>query len=348
MPVPKKRTELIVGLFILVGMVMLGGLVLQFGKFRERLMGQYPLTIVFDDASGVIKGSEVRMGGARIGGVAKPPELNAEVRVEVELSINDAIHIPKGSAFQINSATLLGDKLIVVVPPADRDGGEISAGSRLEGGGLTGLDAIQNNAEEVSRDVMRIIKEAEGTFKKVDAAVVEIRSAGDRLREAMDKVNERLLSDQNLSRFDSTMENLSATSGHLNESSNQLEPALTEAREAIRSVKAAAATAEGTLKSADQAIAGLKPSLEKIPLAVDEFHATTRKAGETLDRINKGEGMLGAMATDNDVAFDFKTFMRNLKNYGVLRYKNAAPGSKESKEESSDDDGARRFGPRIR
>ncbi len=351
MAVPKKRTELIVGLFILVGMLMLGGLVLQFGKFRERLMGQYPLTIVFDDASGVIKGSEVRMGGARIGQVTKPPQLNAAVRVEVELSINDTIHIPKDSTFQINSATLLGDKLIVVVPPTDRDGGDISPGSRLEGAGLTGLDAIQNNAEEVSRDVLRIIKEAEGTFKKVDAAVVEIRSAGDQLREAMDKVNTRMLSAKNLDRFDSTLENLSATSGRLNATSEQLEPALTEAREAIRSVKQATATAEGTLRSADQAIAGLKPSLEKIPQAVDEFHATTHKAGETLDRINKGEGMLGAMATDNEVAFDFKTFMRNLKNYGVLGYKNPKMSSEkggDAEEEGKTFKGLRRYGPRIR
>ncbi len=155
MPATKKRTEVVVGAFILTGMVLLGGLVLQFGRFGEKLRGHYPLTIVFDDASGVIKGSEVRMGGARIGKVASLPELNEAVRVEVELSINSAIRIPKGSVFQINSATLLGDKLIVVIPPQDKNGGSIEEGSRLEGAGLTGLEAIQNNAETVTRDVVR-------------------------------------------------------------------------------------------------------------------------------------------------------------------------------------------------
>ena len=133
MPAPKKRTEVLVGLFLFIGLVMLGGLVLQFGKFSDRLRGHYSLTVVFDDASGVIKGSEVRMGGARIGRVASLPELNDAVQVEVKLTITAAIRIPAGSTFQINSATLLGDKLIVVIPSDDRSSGFIAADSRQIG-----------------------------------------------------------------------------------------------------------------------------------------------------------------------------------------------------------------------
>lgn len=342
MPVAGKRTELLVGLFIFTGLALLGGLVLQFGKFRERISGQYALTVVFEDASGVINGSEVRMGGARIGEVAGLPELNAELKVEVELAIRNAIRIPSGSRFGINSATLLGDKLIVVVPPDDKSGGFIAPGSRLAGGAPSGLDAIQNNAEMVSRDVMRIIKDAEETFSKVDAAVVEIRTASTKLRESMDKVNGTLLSDANLKRVDTALENLAATAGKWNATSDKLDPALEEARDAIASVKKAAAGAETTLKTADKAIEDLKPSLERIPKAVDQFTATARKAGDTLDRMKNGEGMLGALASDNDVALDFKTFMRNLKEYGVLRYRNPGPASGEKKP------APQRAGPRNR
>ncbi len=351
MSAPKKHTEIYVGLFILAGLVMLGGLVVQFGRFRERWTGQYPLTVVFDDASGVIKGSEVRMGGARIGEVSDVPELNDAVKVEVPLSITDGIQIPVGSSFRINSATLLGDKLIVVTPPADRSGGSIASGSRLQGGGLTGFDAIQDNAEELSREVLRIIKGAEATFTKVDRAVDEIREAGGELRGAMDKVNARMLSEDNLTRIDQTLGNLASASERWNAASGKLDPVVVEAREAITEVKKLVATADGTLRSADRAITDLKPSLEKIPHAVDEVRATASKAGQTLDRINAGEGMLGAMATDNDVAFDFKTFMHNLKNYGILRYKN--PGSRSDKsadeeKESAFGEGVRRYGPRVR
>lgn len=329
MPAPKKRTEVFVGLFLFTGLVLLGGLVLQFGKFSDRLHGHYAITVVFDDASGVIKGSEVRMGGARIGEVASLPELNDAVQVEVQLSIRAAIRIPAGSTIQINSATLLGDKLIVVIPSDDRTGGFIAPDSRLMGAGPTGLDALQNNAEIVSRDVVRILKEAEATLAKVDGAVDEIKVASKQLGDAAGKINGNILSDKNLANFDGTLENLSATTARWKETSGKLEPTLAEAREAIQAVKSAAAGAEKTLKSADQTLAEVKPALVRLPKAVDQFSGTVGKAGDALDRMKKGEGMLGALATDNEVALDFKSFMRNLRQYGIFRYRDSVGKAEE-------------------
>lgn len=325
MPAAKKRTEVYVGLFIFTGLILLGGLVLQFGRFGEKLRGHYDLTVVFDDASGVIKGSEVRMGGARIGKVISLPELNDSIRVEVQLSINSSIKIPADSKFQITSATLLGDKLIVVTPPEQRSGGTIEPDSRLEGAGLTGFDAIQNNAETVTEDVLRIMKEAEVTFGKVDAAVVDIHQASTQMREAANKINTAMLSEENLKRFDSTLANFASAAERWNATSAKFEPTVDEAREAIAEIKKAAAGAETTLATANQAIEEVRPALKRIPPAVDELAATTRKAGHVLDGVTEGKGMLGSMFTDDEIAMDLKTFMRNLKDYGVLRYKNRPP-----------------------
>jgi phospholipid/cholesterol/gamma-HCH transport system substrate-binding protein len=325
MPLEKKRTELMVGLFLLIGFGLLGGLVLQFGKFSDRLRGQYTLTVVFDDASGVIKGSEVRMGGAKIGQVADLPELNDSVQVEVLLAIRSSIRIPQGSTFQINSATLLGDKLIVVIPPVDRGLGFIAPDSRLAGGASTGLDALQSNAESLGKDVSRIIQRAEATFNKVDSAVNDIQSASQQLNTALVKINQSLLTEKNIACFDTTLQNLATTTTQWKSSSSKLEPALDEARLAIQAIQEAATGAEKTLNSADQALADAKPALKRLPKAVDEFASTAAKAGEALDRMKRGEGLLGALATDNGVALDAKAFMRNLREYGILLYRN--PGS---------------------
>lgn len=325
MPGAKKHTEVYVGLFLFIGFSVLAGLILQFGKFGDRLRGHYPLTVVFDDASGVIKGSEVRMGGAKIGQVADLPELNDSVRVEVLLSIRNSIRIPAGSTIQINSATLLGDKLIVVIPPADRSFGFIKPGSRLEGAGPTGLDALQNNAETVARDAARILKQAEGTIASVDVAVANIQDASKKLGEAVGKINQSLLTDKNLTHVESTLENLAITTAQWKETGTKLDPLLGEAREAITAIRSAADGAGKTLKTADQTLAAVKPALSRIPKAVDEFSSTSAKAGEALDRMKRGEGLLGALATDNDVALDAKAFMRNLRQYGIFRYQNPEP-----------------------
>ncbi len=320
----KKRTEVYVGAFVFAGLFLLGGLVLQFGKFRENLGGHYMITVVFDDASGVIKGSEVRMSGAPIGKVASLPKLNEAVKVEVELTIHDKIQIPTGSEFQIESATLLGDKLLVIVPPKDRSNGFIAPGSRLEGAGLTGLEALQNNAEQIVEDVMGIVKQAEETFVKADEAVTDLRSASEEIRAAMDKINTSLLAEANLRNFDTTLANLATTTARWDATSAKFDPTVEEARVAIESVRQAAADARVTIRSADDAIKGLKPSLAKIPKAVDEFSNAMNETGTVMRGIHRGKGLLGALAADNEVAVDVKTFMHNLKDYGILRYKNTA------------------------
>lgn len=322
MPVAKKRTELFVGLFLFIGFGLLGGLVFQFGKFSDHFRQHYPLTVIFDDAYGVIKGSEVRMGGAIIGRVAELPQLNAAVQVEVQLSIREDIRIPVGSTVQINSATLLGDKLIVIIPPADRSAGFIEPGSRLQGAGPTGLDALQTNAETLGRDATRIMTKAEATLVKVDAAVDDIRNAGKQLGEAVSKINQSLLTDKNLAHIDTTLENLATATTQWKVTGDKLDPMLAEARDAIQEIRDAATAAAKTLKTADQTIAEVKPALSRIPNAMDEFASTSAKAGEALDRMKRGEGLLGALATDNDVALDAKSFMRNLRNYGILLYRN--------------------------
>lgn len=320
----EKRSELLVGSFLLAGFALLGGLILQFGRFSEYFSGNYNFTLVFNDASGLIKGSEVRMGGARIGRVAELPELNEAVEVEVIVAINKEIRIPAGSSFQINSATLLGDKLIVVTPPVSLTGQYVEPGTRIQGGGPSGLDAIQNNAEIVSRDVLRMLKEAEVTLGKVDGAVGELSIASRQLGEAIAKVNSSILAEKNLKHFDATLANLADVSAQWKQTSTQLDPTIADARDAIASVKSAAARTERTLGNADKAIDSLQPAIREATL-------TAGRARNILDRVDRGEGMLGAFATDNDVAFDFKAFMSNLRRHGVLRYRNDAGDSAEGK-----------------
>jgi ABC-type transporter Mla subunit MlaD len=326
----EKRTEMVVGLFLLIGLFLLGGLVLQFGRFRERMGGHYPVTVVFDDASGLIKGSEVRMGGANIGRVARLPELNEALQVEVEIAVNRGIRIPSDSSFQINSATLLGDKLIVIVPPAKKTGAYIDEGGRVRGAGPTGLEALQNNAEMISRDVVGFLKEAGQTLTKVDAAVDEIRAASKQLTDAGTKVNQSVLAKENLEYLDAAILNLAEASARWKETSAKLEPTLDATREAVAAVRSAASRTEKTLNHADETISVIGPAFEGIPAAVDRFSRASMKAEVALDRMAKGEGMLGAFASDNEVSLDFKAFMSNLRRHGILLYQDAGASPKPS------------------
>ena len=319
----KAKTELWVGVFVFIGLALLGGLIVQFGRFSERMRGKYQLTVVFQDAAGLIKGSEIRMGGARIGKVAEQPELNSETKVQVVMSIDDAIKVPENSQIQIASATLLGDKMIVITPPepGQRTDRYLQEGSVLQGGGPSGLDAIQNNAEAVSRDARRLMQEAEATFLKLDSAVDDIRTATAGLNTTLTKINTSILSEDNLKHVDGVLANLDTASADWAKASAKLDPTVTDAREAIQAIKKAAESADATLANADARIDQIEPALRDVPKAVASLSRAADKAGQALDRVESGEGLLGTLAYDREVSTDAKAFIRNLKQQGILRYR---------------------------
>jgi len=336
-----KRTELWVGVFVFIGLALLGGLIVQFGRFSDRFRGKYQVVVVFDDASGVIKGSEIRMGGARIGKVAEQPELNSDVKVQVTMSIDDPIRIPENSMIQIASATLLGDKMVVITPPEGGTftGRYIEPGSVLRGGGPSGLDAIQNNAEAVSRDARRLMQEAESTFLKLDSAVDDIRIVTGRMADTLEKVNESILSEKNLQHVDGILANLDTASADWAKASASLDPTIGDARKAIQSIEKAAASADDTMARAGKRIDELEPALREVPKAVSSISRAADKAGAALDRVESGDGLLGTLAYDREVSNDAKTFIRNLKQQGILRYRD---------KETPEDDPRNRFRGRRR
>src|SRR5207247_4098248 len=94
---------------------MVGALLVQFGRLGEGFKTYYALTVRFDDASGLLKGTDVLLSGARIGKVADGPRLVREGGgVAVPLKIYDYVKVPEGSKFTVGSSGLLGDRFVNV------------------------------------------------------------------------------------------------------------------------------------------------------------------------------------------------------------------------------------------
>ena len=104
----ESRTELFVGFFLLIGLVILGSLVLKFGNFNERFDNTYPLTVTFDDGGGLLKGTDVRLGGVKIGRVAEPlKNLENYGGAIVSLEIFDDFQIPQIHLFLLEQVAYL-------------------------------------------------------------------------------------------------------------------------------------------------------------------------------------------------------------------------------------------------
>ena len=228
-----KRIETLVGFFLFVGLALLGVLIMQFGRFADRFHGVYSVTVSFSDASGLIKGSQVRLAGAMVGQVVEEPGLTPEGGIEVELVIRkDTPKIDRNSIFQIGSLSILGDKAIMITPPgaSDEKAGEyIKDGDFVQGAEAGGLEALQTDAEQIASDAATLISRGKTTLSKVDGALDDLRLVSGQLAESLERINTGLITDENMAKFTNTLDSLDGAAVNTKEASLDIKPLLADA-----------------------------------------------------------------------------------------------------------------------
>jgi phospholipid/cholesterol/gamma-HCH transport system substrate-binding protein len=324
MPVREKKRERTAGLFVLIGLILLGVLIVEFGRFGDRFRGHYPLYVEFPDTAGIIKNSEVRLRGAKIGRVATRPELRVTQRassVRMEMRIRNDVQIPFDSVFEISSSGLLGDKYIEIVPPDQETGDYYQSGDTIAGRGAGGFDSLKSNAEDIARDTSQLIKEATVTFEKIDQALESLQRIGKSMDVTMSKINDELLSQENLDQLTKTIANFETSSDNLKTVSAELKPTITEARDTFSSMKDTSRSVQDLVTDARAEIKRIRPALKEIPKAVQSISSAAAKAEATMSAMQDKDGMFGVMAHDQETGTNTKEFVKNLKRYGILRYR---------------------------
>ena len=106
----KLKPETWVGIFLIAGILMIIGVILGFGNIKTSKEQTYPINIIFKDAAGLIKDSQIRLGGVTVGKVTKAPELlPSGNEVMLEASIQSDVKIQQGSVFRVDMQNILGD-----------------------------------------------------------------------------------------------------------------------------------------------------------------------------------------------------------------------------------------------
>ena len=112
----KQHTEILVGIFILVGIIAITFLALRMGDFGLLNNTQYTIKAEFTSASGLKKGAHVEMAGVSVGKV-KNIIFNPETYLaEVFIAIENNIKVPEDSTASIRTAGIIGDKFLKISP----------------------------------------------------------------------------------------------------------------------------------------------------------------------------------------------------------------------------------------
>src|SRR5213596_2112819 len=248
----ERGLEFKVGAFVFFGLAMLGALVVQFGRLGEGLKTYYPLTVRFSDASGLLKGSDVLLAGAKIGKVSGGPRMVREGQgVDVPLKIYDYIKVPEGSKFTVGSSGLVGDRFVNVVMPPGQPKAFLAPNTYVSGARETGID-------DLTREGGALVSDLRGTVQKVDTTVA--------------RLNQDTLSSENMENLKASMEHLNQATGSLAESSKKLDGVIEKADSTMTSAKKAADNLQKVLRAAAQGN-GLVAALLNDQQLANDLHA---------------------------------------------------------------------------
>jgi len=191
------------GVFIVVGLVLLVFGLYYIGKQKNLFVSVFQLRSVFKNVSGLKQGNNVRFGGIVVGTV-EGIQLLTDTSVLVNMNIKDEVRkfIKKDAIATIGSDGLVGDRVVLISP------------------GIANREPVKDNDVLASRAPVETTQILEGLKTSADNAA----QITQQLAEVAYKVNHgrglisRLLGDTSMgNNLDATMVNLKKGSAGLNE-----------------------------------------------------------------------------------------------------------------------------------
>ena len=111
-----SRTDVVVGLFVLVGLTCLGYLAIRLGKLELFASQGYVVYGDFASVAGLKPGDPVEIAGVRVGRVEGIGLADDKARLTLRLS--DGIKLQEDVIASVRARGLIGDKFVLVSPGA--------------------------------------------------------------------------------------------------------------------------------------------------------------------------------------------------------------------------------------
>ena len=112
----RYKLELIVGIFVLIGIVAVGYLTVRLGKIQLLGGNYYTINARFSDIGGLKVGNEVQISGVVVGRVESIKLNPEEYTVIVNISVFKNVKLTDDTIASIKTSGLIGDKYVSLSP----------------------------------------------------------------------------------------------------------------------------------------------------------------------------------------------------------------------------------------
>jgi phospholipid/cholesterol/gamma-HCH transport system substrate-binding protein len=327
----ERGLEFKVGLLIIAAAIILAGFVFVLGNFS--LSSGFTLHVDYAFTGNLQKGAPVKVAGIKVGKVQAvdfrggklDPATNRRVHVRVTVWIEDRARdsIRQDAEFFINTAGVLGEQYVEIVPGDDWEGPALAAGAIVKGIDPPRTDLVLSRLYEVldsvslvlreDRELIRdLLKNGAGTVAEVNGLLKDNRAqiatlidgAGKMAGNAavtLDKVNTGL-GDPRV--IQSTLRNADAL--------------MVATRGAVTTLTPPAAALIGDATRVTAIVT--EERVDRALTVADKAAVAAGKAGGLIDNVDgmvtdlrAGKGTAGALLAKDDVYADVRELIRDLK-----------------------------------
>jgi phospholipid/cholesterol/gamma-HCH transport system substrate-binding protein len=287
----QKRLETKVGLFVLIGLVLLALLVIQFSKGTSIFHGTYELRLRASNIGGLKQRASVLLAGVQVGSVSDFKLADDEKIVTIYLKIYKNFKIYSDSRFVIEQSGFLGDQYVSIITVSNQ------------------LPWLTNNAEvdcqepfnlqEVARSAAGFIKRIDETAQKVDASITDLQRV--------------VLNVNTLTNFTVTVNNLRVVSEQAMGTMNDINAIIvTNGSQVSLAVSNVLFFSQELTRMADSVDNLLVTNTPEINDAVKNIKSSSDALKKIMDDLQSGRGLAGTLLQNEQLATNVQTIADNL------------------------------------
>lgn len=300
-----------VGVFVLIGLILTGIMIMRFSK-GTGLSGTYELKLIARNAGGIIPGATVQMSGVPVGSVNDIMLAPDGTQVTMLARIYDRFQISTNAVWSVQTVGLLGDRFIAVSP------GHYDPEAQL-----TFLEEGATVRVQEAFDIAQVAESAAGLMDRLSGTVEQLSNAVVRL--------------DNTVLSETTLTNLASTVSHLRDVSSEAKQAVGDVRAFVQTNTA---PLSATISNLNLFSINLKEGAGElrdlvatnragIARSIENVERATARADKLLAKVDEGEGLAGKLLSNRELAdnvslviSNFGVFSSNLNSrglWGVIR-----------------------------
>jgi phospholipid/cholesterol/gamma-HCH transport system substrate-binding protein len=331
-----KSSEIWVGIFVVLGVLLLVLMTLKIEKFKWGKEAGSLLSILFDAAPGLDRNSPVRVAGVHVGDVEKVSLEKGKAKVIFHLPTDIILY--KDAKAYIKSEGFLGEKYIEI-SPGTPENPKMEPNGVIEQGAppadveqfLSNMSTIREDIKEVTKPLGDVLKAMD--TKKVESVINNVEKFSSQLTGIAKNSNETIQKAKDVfSRIEDIGDKVKKGEGTLGKLITD-ETIYQEAKKTVESAKEALETIKGTaetLKNVSEKIEQGEGTLgklikdESLYKEAKETVQSTKEAMQSakeaiesvkgiVEKVEKGEGTLGKLMSDDTLVKEAEKTMKKVQ-----------------------------------